>query len=438
MGFPEIPVLSDMVEQVGDRLREVLQRTIFVCVQHLLDTTGSLFEALIHLGARPDQIYIMGKYYSTSEGVRSRMSRLGVSVRDVQPPQRLGHYQDALSEGVDVLWKQVARLPAAYRPDHRIIVLDDGGRCIAAVPSRLHRPMKNIVGVEQTTSGLRLPVEIQCPVIEVASSAAKRLIEPPMIADAVAQRMRKFLLHRTRTVPLQVGVVGLGNIGRAVARMLRCEGHAVSVYDIAKLSIPEGTRPACDLGELFRTCSYIFGCTGVDILESPTAKLGTLQGAKTLASCSSGDREFRSLLIHAGKVGREANRNPLGTIRIRDERGPAEINILRGGFPFNFDGSHDSVPSHDIQLTRGLLLGALIQAVACQHLGGDGSHYREMLDPALQRYVVQSWTENRKPSQGFLSRIPDLDLFRDSNWVMGESGGIQNACSSIKDLFYLV
>ena len=85
-----------------------------------------------------------------------------------------------------------------------------------------------MIAVEQTMSGLHL-VEgypLSLPVIAVASSAVKQLIEPPMIMEAAFQRA----FHAsTEFAGSTMGVIGAGSIGRAIERGLLERGHRVRI-----------------------------------------------------------------------------------------------------------------------------------------------------------------------------------------------------------------
>ena len=89
-----------------------------------------------------------------------------------------------------------------------------------------------------------------------------------------------------------------------------------------------------------------------------------LIGEKVLISCSSQDLEFRSALLSLN----DGNHGPVSqrqlTCEVTVPLSEGKLRILRGGFPVNFDGSRESVPAADIQMTRGLLLGAILQAAS--------------------------------------------------------------------------
>jgi hypothetical protein len=153
-----------------------------------------------------------------------------------------------------------------------------------------------------------------------------------------------------------------------------------------------------------------------------------LCGTKELFSCSSGDIEFNSLLqlMARGKDGHRLD--PLADLVYEAPR--ASLKVFRGGFPINFDGTAESVPAEEIQLTRGLLLGGVIQAALRD--GSDESHIGEMLAPITQQYVVSSWARHYGDAR---PGGPVLSDFRDIHWIESFSSGHSKAHAALSELF---
>jgi hypothetical protein len=389
---------------------------MFVCVQHLLGTTGSLFEKLIELGAEPNNIFILGKCYSTNQSVLGRLLSLGVHGMNSHLPEYLGSYKATMRSDIDALWRTVSQqLPD--RDVDRVIVMDDGGQCFRSVPAHI-RSLKTLVGIEQTSSGLWEQPDAGYPVIEVASCAAKRFLEPPLIAEAVCARIGELFLQGRKQ---RCGVIGFGQIGRAVAVYLAQNGSSVSVYDIRDISreVPLGMRISKSLHDLLDASDLVFGCAGNDVLRSPEQELEGLTGRKVFVSCSSGDTEYNTLLRRIGEQDSQLAHEPLGTIRTRFPHENLELIIRRGGFPLNFDGTEESV-GEDIQLTRGLLLGAVLQAL--QDL--PTRPHREMLAPQVQQFVVNSWRRHRRLERYPVQTPPNLPDFARLESIASASGGV--------------
>lgn len=435
--FRLLPVLETLISQMHHPVKSRFEKVAIVCVQHLLETNGSLFEALLCLGVHPNQIFVLGKIYSTSAEVAEKLRTLGLYVHSSKYPVHRGEFANCLKQDINDLWEIVAH-EAARRQFKKIVVLDDGGRCIHGIPQsiRQHWP---IVSIEQTTSGLRLPTgkllpleqHLNFPVIQLASSAAKRQIEPPMISEAVLTKLRKYIILNQH--PAVYGVIGLGNVGNAVAKDLVKTGSQVFVYDIDSSlseSMP-GTIWSNSVEEVFQNADYIFGCTGHDVLSGATW-VDTLKGNKTLISCSSEDKEFLFLLKAFSKSEDGDHSDPLQTFSIQFSH--CIIKVVRGGFPVNFDGTSESVPATDIQMTRGLQLSAILQAVLCARTG-DSFVTEEMLAPLFQRVVVESWMA-AEPSRRRWYSDDVLDGIKKLDWIRDKSRGCYYNCPEL--LSYLL
>lgn len=393
MQFPVLAVLERIVDRNTADIAAQLSRTVFVCVQHLLESTGSLLECLIRCGVPANQIYVQGKVYSTSPEVLARVDSLGITVHGGTAPASLGQHSVAMKKDVDELWRCVL-CEERLRTADLLIVLDDGGHCISGIPRAAYDYWR-VVAIEQTTSGLQATHSRQCPVIAVASSAAKRLIEPPMIAAAILSKL-KAVVPGGR-IPQRCGVIGFGNIGAAVARSLVELRHQVYVFDIdkAQQNNSDELQWLSSAEELIAATDIIFGSTGKNVIE-PEWLLKHLQGPKMLISCSSGDVEFRSALDWIGYHDRKCH-HPLGSIEFALSDGDPMLTIARGGFPVNFDRTPESVPAKEIQLTRGLMLGAVMQAVLCESDNEQRTSTREiMLNPVLQQFVVRQWLQHSR------------------------------------------
>lgn len=389
--FVELPVLDHLGALIDRHSPGIFQGFGFVCVQHLLETTGTLFQNLIRFGADPADIFVLGKAYSTNDDVVARMRSLGVHVdpgsRDAAP----GEFGAAMEQDVARLWRSAA--PRLARPEMRgIIVLDDGGRCIGAAPEWCLAG-RRVVGIEQTQSGVaRLPFD-RLPIVLVAASAAKKVFESPLIARAIAHKTLEALAGAALTGT--IGIIGHGHVGQALAAELRGGDRELLIYDLAAsedaaAEVSGAVRWCHDLRGLTARSHLVFGCTGVDVFDEVDVDGSWFQSGALLASCSSEDIEFRSLLRRWARPGQGGGMS-IHRDHICDVAG-VQVRVMRGGFPINFDGSRESVPGADIQLTRGLLLGAIWQAALMIEQGDDvpGS---AMLAPAVQSAVCRSWLQ---------------------------------------------
>jgi len=403
--FPTLPLLEDVHNEYYHGIQP-LRDVGLVCLQHLLETTGSLFEKLVQLGLRPENTFVQGKIYSTNSDVVERLRRLGFQNSISERPFRSGHYEMRLQQDVENLWAAAASVLKSSRVK-QVVALDDGGFLLAGVPESI-RVAIPVTGVEQTMGGIALQEagRVRMPVVQVATSAGKKLVEPPMIQEAVFRRVSDVAPEFGSQI---CGVIGLGSIGRAVLSALLRTHSRVLVFDRNQLEIegmlPDGVVMCNSLQDLFESAECIFGCTGNDVLNG-SSWWKHVPRSKTLISCSSHDKEFRTILRDCDE--REKNAlDPLADVVVQTLHG--HFKVVRGGFPINFDGSPESVPARDIQLTRSLLLGGIIQAATSQFDRTPG--YKSIvLDPRLQCLAVNRWFELR-PERTIFYSDEDRQLF---------------------------
>lgn len=408
--FASLPVLNSIERACSRQVRRSLESTVLVGVQHLLETTGSLIESLIALGLRPENTFLLGKLYSANGSVEERLRALGVNVYENRIPARFGQFCNQFEDDVTELWKTVensGRLDLASR----VIVLDDGGYVIAQTPLNVNRKLPTYA-VEQTMSGIRFTesTSASLPIIDVASSAAKTLLEPELIQEAVFERISSNL-----STAASFGVVGLGNIGRAVASALSNSKRPVFVYDNDRGALTasrvENAVFCTSIKEVFENARTIFGCTGTDFLQDqpwwPSVK-----GHRCLLSCSSHDQEFRTVLRQARPAKVHDRKGLFGTVLVQSTG--SSYDVLRGGFPINFDGSVESVPAKDIQLTRGLLMAGILQAT--RNVPTKTSSGRQPLSASSQQLVVKTWFRSN-PSRRDSYDAKTLRVFSDEQLI---------------------
>lgn len=352
-----LPTLQAIIEKVKTYQRLNLANITFVCVQHLVFTVVDLIQSLIILGAKPKNIHIMGKFYSTCLKVEEQLIQMGVVYHTSSCPQRFGYFKDYFNHDIKDMWDKIS---TNIETSH-IIVLDDGGQCIINIPKYLSKNHK-IYTVEQTSSGIAQinNSNISFNLINVAYSCAKQFIESPMIAKIVITKLKQVLPLNSNN--LVYGIVGLGAIGSSIIQKLLDTNQTIIIYDkeIEKGHLIGGIEVANNIQQLFQKADYILGCTGTDITIS--LDLYELYGTKYLISCSSQDVEFNSLLKVIHKNLAYKSFNVLDDVKYPIKGG--FIKILKGGYPINFDNSGKSVSAENIQLTRGLLLGGVIQATS--------------------------------------------------------------------------
>jgi D-isomer specific 2-hydroxyacid dehydrogenase, NAD binding domain len=403
------PILA-LRRPVGD----TLDSTALVALQHLLPSVADLFRRFVDAGFKANSIFLVGKPYSTIQRTTLDLAQHGVSVfaEPISTSFKVGAYSAYFREQIKVFWRRVReQLPSRIR---RIIVLDEGGWLRREMPEDLVDEYE-IVTVEHTTYGLfgRPDGSMDYPVVLMAASAAKTRFESRVIADAIVERLRESVpdLESRR-----VGLVGLGNLGRAVAHQLKRMGiGSINGYDIVadvarELEFVERLH---GVSELFSRCDVVLGCTGRDVVE-PGTSMRRLPGVRWLASGSSGDVEFL-------RVARQlAKRSTLRQDPFAHARGTvneSDVVLLNGGFPLNFDRQREREHPVRIQLTRELTYASVLQAALCVDLPGAPAEL--MLDAAVQQMLVERWLDDGH-AKGLFPKWEAHDL----DWWQKHSRGI--------------
>lgn len=410
MIFPQYSVLNRLKEKFSFQFNP--EEYYIISVQHLLRSTGSMFEAIIDYGFKPQNIYLTGKIYSTHIETQNELKDLGINIVESDYPKELGHYVQSLENDVRKMWQLLSE---NLKPNSKIVILDDGGYTLKNVPEEI---LKNhfVYGIEQTTSGIRMQNTFgKFPVIHVAASAAKVIIEPPIVSEAVKIQLGEIIKELN---PKKVGVVGFGHIGKAVVNEFK------SVYDILVFDIKNELKDEviqdvtyCNsLSDLYNQCDVVIGATGQDI--SDLNWLTNSIGDKTLISVSSGDIEFNSMLRACKPYLTEELKSPLQVLNLKTQQGHS-LKILRGGMVANFTGKPDSSPGHIIQVTRGLLFSAVLQILRdSEQLKNQSGAV--MLDPYFQKEVVQLWLQDQPQRKADYSEEV-LKGFEDLGWIEAQS-----------------
>jgi NAD binding domain of 6-phosphogluconate dehydrogenase len=376
-------MLNTLVNKIKDTHKDCLKNIWIIGFQHLLETTGSMIESLCELGVDPKKIFLQGKLYSSNNSVVNRLRELGIYVHPGSNYNTPGNFKVSAKRDIEILWEKVSSL-LTY-DQQKIIILDDGGICRQNFPRKLYK--KHFVcSVEQTTSGLF--EETFVPIINIAKTQTKSIYEAPMIANAVLDRaftqLPLFFPANTK-----VAVIGTGNIGAAMVKALQNNKFSTFVFDKNSSMLteyPENIRLKNTINALEK-CDVVFGCTGRDIIPEPLyEKIKFMPAKKTfLFSCSSGDIEFQYLLSKCSSN----NKHILDNMFVKTA---PHLQIMRGGFPINFDNSPESVPSSDIQLTRCLLLAGIFQATLAPRMDPNS---KVMLDQTWQNFINNMWNKKK-------------------------------------------
>jgi hypothetical protein len=377
--------------------------TALVAVQHMLYQTVDLFRAIGQIGLKPENIFALGKVYSNSAPVINAIRNMGATVVESTMPAP-GEFDEAFDRDTQRLWSTVSE-NLARRKIKRIIVLDDGGRCVVNIRHDLLSRYP-IAGVEQTSLGMFL-FEVKPPPFAVftwARSAVKLQIGGHMFSYCFIDRLKAEFLRGKSLNGAEIGIIGLGSIGRSLAELASNQGNSVTFYDPAPdLKVPHYLRGritrADSLEELMLRSDYVFGSSGRNPFEGKWP-MAHRPGVK-LFSGSGGDQEFGPIIRYLRQ--RASFKVARHTLDITSDDGPSgPIRIAYMGFPYNFVSRAEcAVPTHIVQLETAGLLSGLIQARSYLELVEDGHEPDARIhrvSPDAQAFIYDMWLramENR-------------------------------------------
>ncbi len=425
---PALPLLDYLLNKVLREKRVSLEKTAIIYIHHPLQTSVNLVDSMIQLGAQPKNIFVLGKKYSECPAVVEQIRHYGIHYQPCSAQMGWGQFSHSFTRDINWLWKSVT--------DHlqedvkNVLLLDHGGYATSFMPVPILEKYK-VIGVEKTTAGLirlndqGLP---PFPLIGVAHCATKKILESPLIAEAIVNKLLSLIPEDPYKATC--GIIGYGAIGKAVATKLLAMGYKVILHDNNPIPLTNGITFTHGISELVASSDYIFSCTGQDSIKS-IEPFRVSQTDKTLISCSSEDKEFLTLLKAIQKKNNTVVKNPFSEIHYSTDKG-ATIRVLRGGFPVNFDHSGESVPKKDIQLTRALVLLSILQAAEFfnnpQLLNRAGIY---AVDPQMQRFIVKEWLKYQ-PTNRFAKHV--TDKFEDLSWIRENSGGSYEPCTILEEV----
>jgi S-adenosylhomocysteine hydrolase len=443
--IPKLPLLDDMVGIIKTRggLPD-LSKTVFIGVQHMLETTVTLFDAIIALGVKPENMFFSGKCYSTSPVIAEAVIKRGIRLMASNKPRTPGGYEESCQHGIEKMWRLCIEDISKKNIDS-IIILDEGGRCLENMPEFVGLRYR-IAAIEQTRGGLYTESVnlLPFPLVEVATCAVKKILEPPLIATAIIKVVLKKIDEilpslNPESGKTTFGLIGNGAIGGAICRHLLSHGYDVVVYDENEGSFQNIIDPRFyrmgSVEEVIANAQIIFGCTGKDITRGKDI-LSLVKRDKVFISCTSEDKEFKTLLRAIGSQS-IVPIDALSNIVCLTQNG-RKITILQGGFPINFDRNPWNVPANSIEVTQGLLLGSCYQAISnATKPINDGTTInhgtRQALHPLIQKYVATHWLSRQTAELDSMDKY--VTFFSDTNAIEKNSGGAVQKSSFIDTVF---
>lgn len=364
----KLPLLQFVSSQYKDM---ALDKTLIIACQHILGTTFDLFEELFEKGLKPENVFLIGKCYSTNKDIFDLFQKKNVHIsKDSFAFDSHISFDEQFQQNIEKFFKNV-QFSVDLKSFERIVILDDGGY-LTALSNDFLKGFQNITGVEQTTSGYEKikNLKLNFPIFNIARSKAKLEIEAPFIAEVAVNKIEEYL-RKYRIENPNILVVGVGYIGAAISAILK-EDYKVSGCDIIQQKCDFNGDYKSHLSEF----DLIIGATGAFAIQP--GEFGNLKQGALLASLSSSDREFSAVYLRQLKP------------KTKDCHKDIEVNgsiLLNCGFPVNFnDGGQHSVSPEKIQLTRALLLAGIFEGVAKNF-----SNNLVELDLSLQNKIIREF-----------------------------------------------
>lgn len=360
-----------------------------ICVQHIVASTVSLFNALLEKGLNPQNLSAVGKCYSTRPEALEHLLEKKVDV----VPESL-HFNPY--RAFDIEFKRVLlsffreKIKSLKAKDcKKLVLLDDGGELLLFMNSLLKKSKfwrGKVVGIEQTTAGYeKLKSEsLLLPIVNVARSNIKLFHESPFIARVAVERLLEHL-NNLRIFPKSALIIGNGAVGSHIHAEIK-ELFKTETFDLdpSKSSI-HADAYANILGDF----DLIIGCTGKTVIHTNQFRL--LKKGACLVSVSSSDREFSGFNL----------RNKIKNISSCHQNIYArDIHLLNCGFPINFDNAYEEIDIPEFQLTRAILLAGIYQAITKEYANGLVD-----LDFDLQEKIYQLYDQSFFPSNLTLRKI---------------------------------
>ncbi|MEO6951635.1 MAG: NAD(P)-dependent oxidoreductase [Polyangia bacterium] len=413
---PEMPAFAKLVQKLGGR--KTLAGWKVIGIQHLLGSTGGLARALTASGARAEDTMLLGKTYSQVDAVMDDLKADGFDIRSARAEADLatgfgngahnrevelrGAIDEIIGVGTD------SGHPKPMDLQHRYLVVDDGGELLEMINREYPQLHGRIVGVEQTTRGIRKleKLDLKFPVITVGDAVEKTVHESPMIGRSLAltgharlERIEKQGFSLGKDI-LVIGAAGA--VGRETAKAYQALGYHVRVFDkrtaeLRQLAAEHGYTVEGSLDEALARSKIVLSLTGtqtigereLELLPAGAVLMNGASSATEIArvkenGSSLDDMYDRQVRDFQGKPFDIGGLRPMIGLRSQQDiimktRGGKQLLLVNQGQVINFDNSVDPIPPRYIQLTRGLLYMAAIQAAGATKPG------TQKLDPAAAR-----------------------------------------------------
>lgn len=330
--------------------KDLSKTYIFAC-QHILEPQSKMFSMFVDFGIPKDNIFILGKTYSTNSEVLAELKSNGFNAD--QPTFDLHRsFDEQHRDNCEFLFKKFQQV---ISNESTAIILDDGAGLLSVFNSNFDNIDNTIkvVGVEQTSSGFRkLESEIlKFPIINVARSAIKLNKESQFIAESCLENLDAYIQGK-QIVSIRFLIVGLGPIGQALVDLLQNRNEEVFGFDTVL-----GHKNLIEKIKELKP-NFIIGATGVTIISNEDVTILNSLGYQIhLVSVSSSDREFSIVAYRDGS-----------NLKIHSDVIYENVTFLNNGFPINFKGNRNEGAVSGIERTICLLLGSVLYWASLDNL----------------------------------------------------------------------
>jgi len=344
-----------LLEYTSELFENRSEYTVIAC-QHLLEPNAEMLLELTKNGFKPENIHVIPKAYSFNTEISDLLTSKGLNVHkikfDSHKKYDYQHYNN-----IEAILSKINKKP-------NTLLIDDGGLLIDYILE--HPQSTQIRAIEQTSSGYnRLNNrEIPFPIINIARSKTKLLLESPYIAELVVSRLKKYTQENKTYNTL---IMGNGAIGRSIKKQLNAN-HKVTMYDTKHSHVKY-------LEDVIEDKDIIIGCTGS---VSIPAEFHKFLGKVLLINASSSDREFDAVFIRRTF---KKNNDPHANYKYRD------IQLINSGFPITFLGNKHEVEPTKIQITQSLLLAAALSITQNEYKNGFQQLDKELEEKIRNQYI---------------------------------------------------
>lgn len=333
-----LPVLDAIANKVIREQQDLFQDISLVLVLHILDDLIPFIDKFVQLGCTTNNIYLIAKTYDYPEKkkILTYLNKTGYNTFQPLKPDH-GSYQEQCTIILDKC------IDKAKTENRKILIVEDGGYFAPLIhEAKYSDSASNFIGaIEQTTKGHRRDAEIKelrIPIISVANSRMKKILEGDEVAQTLQENVVKVLkeIIKKPSSETNVLVIGYGTIGNKLANYLADKKLKVSVYDSDKFRRMEASldRNITVLENLDDLTEFdiIIGCSGNTSLNDPKY-YWNLKHNVYLISGSSERVEF-SLEILEALSDKVEVQGIVTEYRLKKDK--KIINLLCEGEPINF------------------------------------------------------------------------------------------------------